>query len=107
MGPVLFLILCNEITPLHENRVKFADDLSLLILQKLGSMISTDCIVRRLETNCKKKRLSINRKKAALMRISFLKEEVPCQSEINVPTVNNMKILGVTFNSKGYRWIIL
>jgi len=70
MGPVLFLILCNEITTLHENRVKFADDLSLLIHQKLGSMISTDCIVCRLETNCKKKkRLLINKKKAKLLKI--------------------------------------
>ena len=99
-GPVLFLILCNKIATWHENRAKFADDLSLLILHKLGSMISTDGIIRRLEADCEEKRLSINRKKSALMRVSFLKKEVPSQSDINVPIVNNMTILGVTFNSK-------
>ena len=50
-GPVLFLILCNKIATWHENRAKFADDLSLLILHKLGSMISTDGIIRRLEAD--------------------------------------------------------
>ncbi|KAK2720194.1 hypothetical protein QYM36_004181 [Artemia franciscana] len=98
-GRVLFFILRNKIATWHENRADFVYDLSLLTLQRLGSMISKDGMIRRLEADCEEKWLSINRKNSALMRVSFFKEEVPSQSDINVAIVN-MKILGVTFNSK-------
>lgn len=100
IGPTLFLLLCNTIAKWHRDRAKFADDLTMMLLQRLCEILNLEEMVVKLERDYLERKLSINRTKSAIMRISFLKHSVPALPDVGIPAVHKMKILGVIFNDK-------
>ena len=84
----------------HKDRVKFAHDLTLIVLQKQNEILDLQEMVTRLGRDFSAIKLTINRTKLEIMRISFLKHRVPDLPEVGIPVVQKMRILGVIFNDR-------
>ena len=49
LGPTLFLLLCNMIATWHKDRAKFADDLTMIVLQKPNEILDLQEMVTKLK----------------------------------------------------------
>ena len=74
LGPILFLIMVNDLVVDHDRRWKFVDDTSVSEVINKNEMGKMQCLVNDINTWCMKNEMKLNQTKCNDMIISFALE---------------------------------
>lgn len=103
LGPVLFLILVNDMLNDYNARWKYVDDLSILEVRKLNKISNIQTQIDALNSWCTQNDMKLNPDKSCVLNISFAKQHANFPDlHINdsiLKSVDHMKILGLDIQS--------
>ena len=107
LGPILFLIMVNDLVVDHDRRWKFVDDTSVSEVINKNEMGKMQCLVNDINTWCMKNEMKLNQTKCKDMIISFALEHPKLDpiflEEHELVPVSSAKILGM-YISVDLKW---
>ena len=107
LGPILFLIMVNDLVVDHYRRWKFVDDTSVSEVINKNEMGKMQCLVNDINTWCMKNDMKLNQTKCKDMIISFALDHPKLDpifiEEHELVPVSSAKILGM-YISVDLKW---
>ena len=107
LGPILFLIMVNDLVVDHDRRWKFVDDTSVSEVINKNEMGKMQCLVNDINTWCMKNDMKLNQTKCKDMIISFALEHPKLDpifiKEHELVPASSAKILGM-YISVDLKW---
>ena len=107
LGPILFLIMVNDLVVDHDRRWKFVDDTSVSEVINKNERRKMQCLVNDINTSCMNNDMKLNQTKCKDMIISFALEHPKLDpifiEEHELVPVSSAKILGM-YISVDLKW---